>query len=677
MTKRYSVEVGPAQPGETAPRRNYQVPKAPWTTPYQIEGLDTIYNIVQYVVKKYDKKACLASRKIIDIHVEEKEITRKVEGQEVKSKKQWQYYELSPYEMQTYSQVGQDVSNIASGLIKLGIKPDGQERFHIYCSTCADWLKTAFACNAQGIPVVTAYDTLGEEGLTVSMTETHTVGVLLDNYNIRSLIGPLKTAKQIRIVIHKDELESEEDKKAMDELLEAHPHLQHYSVGQLLALGKENPVPASPPKPEDTALIMYTSGSSGTPKGVVLLNKTVAAGVAGVVGIIDYKIVHPGDRFLAYLPLAHILELTVEMSALMWGATLGYGNPKTLSDVSVRNCAGDIREFKPHILVGVPAVWESVRKGIMAKIKALPSVTQKIFWSAYHLKLKMASMGIRYFPFDFVFKKVREATGGNIRFMFSGGAALSTDTQIFLTNLIAPLILGYGLTETNANVAILNPDKFEYGSVGEITPAVTVKLVDTPELNYYAKNNQGELWIKGDPVSPHYYENEKETKEAYTEDGWFKTGDICEFLPNGHLKIIDRKKSLVKTVNGEYIAVEKLESLYRHNQYVLNICIYADSSRAKPVAIVVPMENAVKGLCKELGVDYHDDVAHDSKVKSAIFKSLIQTAKDTGLRPYEQISDIVISEIEWTPQNGFLTSAQKLQRKKIVESVKKDLDATK
>lgn len=677
MGKKYVVDVGPAVPGETAPKRNAGAAKEERTTLYNIEGLDTVYKLVQYCIKKYETRQCMGSRKILKAYEEEKEITRKVDGKEVKAKKTWQYYELSPFSYITYKQLGENITDIASGLIKLGLKPNGEERFHVYAQTSADWMQTALACNSQGIPVVTAYDTLGEEGLMLSMTQTHTVGVFLDNYNIRSLINPLKQATEIRIVIHKDALESDNEKKAMEELVAAHPHLKHYSLDEIKALGKENPVPASPPDPDDTALIMYTSGSSGTPKGVVLLNKGVAAGVAGVTGIIDQKVVLPGDRLLAFLPLAHILEFTFELAALAWGAVLGYGNPKTVSETSVRNSVGDIREFKPNIMVGVPAVWEGVRKGIMAGIKSQPALTQKLFWAAYNLKLKMASYGVHYFPFDFIFKRVREATGGQLRFVFSGGAALSQDTQVFISNLIAPLVLGYGLTETNANAAILHPGKFEYGTVGELAYAVTAKLVDASELGYFAKNNQGELWLRGLPVSPHYYENEKETTEAYTEDGWFKTGDICEFLPNGHLKIIDRKKSLVKTLKGEYIAVEKLESVYRHNQYVANICIYVDSGRVKPVAIIVPMENALKDLCNELGVDYHDDVAHEPVVKKAIYKSLIDTARANNLKSVEQISGVVVSRIEWTPQNGYLTSAQKLQRKMIVDNVREELDETK
>ncbi|CAN6630008.1 long-chain-fatty-acid--CoA ligase 1 [Trichomonascus vanleenenianus] len=674
--KVHAVPIGePEREGETPIYRNVGAKDALWTSPENIPEITTIYKLVQWAVKQYGNRNCMGSRTIVDVHEESKEVTKKVDGVDQKVTKSWKYFELSDYKYITFNELNTIISDLASGLVHIGIKPNNEERIHLYAQTSASWMQMSLAANSQGIPCVTAYDTLGEEGLTHSMVETETVAVFTDNDILDTLVNPLKKADKIRYIIYRDAMENPDENEAVKKLKEVHPDVKLYSFDDILKLGRENRVPASPPKPEDVALIMYTSGSTGTPKGVVLLNSTVVAGVAGVVGNINRKIIGSKDRILAFLPLAHILEYTVELATLFWGAQLGYGTVKTISDASVRHCKGDIREFKPTILVGVPAVWENVRKGINNKIKESSGTVQKVFWGAYHTKVKLTQYGIPTGLIDnLIFKKVRDATGGNLRFTFNGGAAISQETQTFITTLIAPMIIGYGLTETNANTCLLTPNSFEIGIQGEPTHAVELKLIDVPDAGYYAKNNQGEILVRGNAVSPYYFKNETETKNSFTEDGWFQTGDIGEWTPAGCIRIIDRKKNLVKTLNGEYIALEKLEAIYRSNQYVANVCIYADPNRVKPVAIIVPVEKAVHDLCNELGIDIHEDVAHDPKIIKKVHQSVLDTGKEGGLKGVELVAGVVMSKVEWTPQNGYLTSAQKLQRKKILADNKDDVE---
>lgn len=162
----------------------------------------------------------------------------------------------------------------------------------------------------------------------------------------------------------------------------------------------------------------------------------------------------PGDGLLTYLPLAHILEFVFENACLYWGGTMGYANPKTISDNSTKNCAGDIREFKPSIMVGVPAVWETVRKGVVAKVSHSSIVLQQMFWAAMSAKNMMLNTGLPGSGIgagvldNVVFKKVKDATGGRLRICMSGGGPISKETQNFISMAIAPMIVGYGLTET-------------------------------------------------------------------------------------------------------------------------------------------------------------------------------------------------------------------------------------
>jgi long-chain acyl-CoA synthetase len=246
---------------------------------------------------------------------------------------------------------------------------------------------------------------------------------------------------------------------------------------------------------------------------------------------------------------------------------MGYGSPKTLSDVSVRNCKGDIRELKPTVLVGVPAVWETVKKGIVAKVNQGNPLVKSLFWSALGTKSFLMSTGLPGAAVldALVFKKVKEATGGRLRICMNGGGPIAKDTQRFISLAITPMGSGYGLTETTAMGALMDPCHWTDQALGDIPSSIEVKLVDFADAGYYTTNKppQGEIWIRGAPVADGYYENDKETQESFTGDGWFKTGDVGEWDSNGHIKIIDRKKNLVKTLHGEYIALEKVRSCFR------------------------------------------------------------------------------------------------------------------
>lgn len=687
----YSVEVGKAaNEHETAPRRNVTTAKAPVTRPPNY-SCSTVYEFAMEAFGKGGNRQAMAWRDVIDIHDEKKMVTKKIDGKEQQVEKTWQYFELSPYRHNSYKELGSIMHDLGRGLVKIGVKPNQKERLHIYASTSHKWMKMFLGAQSQNIPVVTAYDTLGEKGLIHSMVQTETNVMFTDNSLLQSLIVPLQQTPEMKYIIYNEPI-VESDKRhdgqlylnaknAINKLKEVRPDIKFYSFDELLELGHKakDEVELNLPKPEDISCIMYTSGSTGDPKGVVLTHANIVAGVGGVTSNVG-NIINSHDRVIAFLPLAHIFELAFELISFYWGGVLGYATVKTLTSNSVRNCQGDLQEFKPTVMVGVAAVWETVRKGILAQIGKLPTVSQKIFWTAYHAKIKMKryhipggdSLG------NLVFKKIKQATGGQLRYTLNGGSPISIDAQEFISNLICPMLIGYGLTETVANTTVLQPNRFELGVAGDLTGAVTVKLVDVEDLGYLAKNNQGEIWIKGASVLKEYYKNPEETSKVLTSDGWFLTGDIGEWTSNGHLKVIDRKKNLVKTLNGEYIALEKLESVYRSNPYVQNICVYADQSKVKPVGILVPNLGPLGELAESIGVVKEaDDVEnhlHDSKLQKAVLDQLLKTGKSQGLNGIELLQGIVFFHDEWTPQNGFVTSAQKLKRKDILNAVKEDVD---
>lgn len=695
MAYQVNVPVGDAKKGETAPYRNAKVAKAPLVRPIGWK-CSTVHEFFNEAADRHGKQRKVqAWRELTDVHFETKTVQKKVDGKLVDVDKTWTYYEKSDYHHWTYAQLQENVNDYGRGLVQLGVTPGGSERMHIFASTSPKWMRSFLAAQSQSIPVVTAYDTLGEEGVTHSMIQTESVAIFTDNALLPKLINPIQKATNVRYIIHSDPIDAsdkrgegslyKEAKEAADKILEVRPDVKIISYDEIVALGKKSrkEIDFCLPKPEDVSCIMYTSGSTGTPKGVVLTHANIVAGIGGVslnvYGHIDTK-----DRVIAFLPLAHIFELVFELMVFYWGGTIGYASVKTLTDASCRNCEGDMKTFKPTVMVGVAAVWESVKKGIISQIEKQPSTTQKVFWAAYSAKETAKKYHLPLIPSlvdNVIFKKIKAATGGQMKIMLNGGSPLSGETQRFISNTIGPMLIGYGLTETCANTCVLDPDHYEFDVAGSLVGSVTVKLIDVPDAGYFAKDNKGEVLIQGAPVLREYFLNDEETTKAFEyEKGWFSTGDIGQWMPNGALKLIDRKKNLVKTQNGEYIALEKLESIYRSNKYVANICCYADENHVKPVGIVMANEPQVSQLIVDLGLSKSSDnieVQHflnDPKLLKAMNKSILDTGKKGGLEGIELILGICLVEEEWTPENGFVTSAQKLQRKKILASVQDKVD---
>lgn len=375
--------------------------------------------------------------------------------------------------------------------------------------------------------------------------------------------------------------------------------------------------------------------------------------MAGVFSCIE-ETVSSRDTILAYLPQAHIFELVMENLVLSFGASLGYGSPRTLSDVSVKNCAGDMRELKPTVLVGVPQVWETVRKGVTQKVEGSSALVRALFWGAFNYKTFMTAHNLPLAGiFDgIVFKKVREMTGGRLRFIMNGASGISDGTKHFLSVVVAPMLAGYGLTETGATGALGSPLQYTSSAIGPVPASVDVKLVSLPDIGYSTETTppQGEIWVKGPSVFSEYYENPEETAKAKTEDGWFKTGDIGEFDANGHLKVIDRVKNLIKLQGGEYIALEKLESIYRGSDYVHNIMVEGSMEHPRPIAIIFPNEKVFAAKAAELGVDEHS-MYKDPKMNAEVYRDMLAQAKKAGLVSIEMIAAVVITDEEWTPVN--------------------------
>ena len=269
----YTCEVpGIQKPeGETIPRRNLVAKDGLRNTPQ--EGIDTLYDVLRYSAAKFGNAKAVGARKIVNVHEETKKIKKMIDGQEQEVDKKWQYFELSPYSYKSFVEFEQMALTVGSALAHLGYKPN--DRMHLFAATSMQWLASAHGAISQSLAIVTAYDTLGEEGLTHSMQQTHAKIMFTDPELLPKLVKPFNKTKDVSVVVYSTKNDAKQ--KDIDALTSAHPHLKVISFDQLLSLGNDNPAEPIPPKADDLACIMYTSGSTGTPKGVMIKHRNVVA----------------------------------------------------------------------------------------------------------------------------------------------------------------------------------------------------------------------------------------------------------------------------------------------------------------------------------------------------------------------------------------------------------------
>uniref|UniRef100_A0A8C2CY01 Arachidonate--CoA ligase n=1 Tax=Cyprinus carpio TaxID=7962 RepID=A0A8C2CY01_CYPCA len=382
---------------------------------------------------------------------------------------------------------------------------------------------------------------------------------------------------------------------------------------------------------------------------------------------------YPQDVLISFLPLAHMFERVVEGVLLVHGARIGYfqGDIRLLMD--------DLKTLKPTIFPVVPRLLNRMfDKVLLFSYANTPLKRWLLDFATSRKEAELKSGVVRKDSMwdKLIFSKVQASLGGRVRLMITGAAPVSPTVLTFLRAALGcQFYEGYGQTECTAGCTMSLPGDWTAGHVGAPLPCNFVKLLDVPEMNYFAANGEGEVCVKGSNVFQGYLKDPERTSEAIDKDGWLHTGDIGKWLPNGTLKIIDRKKHIFKLAQGEYIAPEKIENIYIRSDPVAQVFVHGDSLQACLVGIVVPDPDFLPGWAKRRGIEgSYTEMCKSKELKNAILEDIIRLGKEAGLKSFEQVRDIALHMEMFSVQNGLLTPTLKAKRTELRNHFREQID---
>lgn len=629
-------------------------------------NLNTMEKVFSYVAGQFSTKDCLGTREIIS-ETKEKQPDGKVHLK----------YDLGNYKWISFRQFGDSAEKFGRGLRELGLEP--RERLVMLAETRADWIIAAYGCFQNSLTIVTLYTNLGDSGIVhgVNETEVSTIICSYETYGkVRAVLDQLPNVKNIIVMedLAGKPLQVGEVREGVKVVpFKACIELGGDCVGNGAGTVTQK---ACPPGPNDLAIIMYTSGSTGVPKGVMLSHHNLVSAMGSLCNIADFR---PNkDRYIAFLPLAHVLELLAESSCLMYGIKIGYSSSLTLTTKSskVKNgCKGDANVLKPTLMCTVPIILERIYKSIVDTMKRQGWWAEELFHYMVAYKMKWQDRG-----FDTpllnktIFRKIRYFLGGKVRLMLSGGAPLGDETHgLARTCLCVPIMQGFGLTETTACATVTSIRDRTTGRVGAPLMNVDMKLLNWEEGGYRVTDKpspRGEIHIGGDNVAVGYFNNEKATgEEFYEAEGrrWFRTGDIGAFQHDGVLKIIDRKKDLIKLQHGEFVSYGRVESILTTAPIIESICSYGDPSKDFIVAIIIPDKHKLKNIEAAQNLSVAEAVDDPDVIKEVV-KQVKEYGIKNGLKGFEIPARVLLVNDEWTAENGLVTAAFKIRRKFIVQN---------
>jgi long-chain acyl-CoA synthetase len=412
-------------------------------------------------------------------------------------------------------------------------------------------------------------------------------------------------------------------------------------------------------KPEDLATIIYTSGTTGEPKGVMLTHGNLATNINYSTGPMGFG---EKDTCISFLPLSHVTARHLDYAMMCHGARLAYC-PK------FDNLAVAMKDVKPTIFVAVPRVYEKIRQAVEGKSGASPAKAKILRWALGVGRKSRGEVMAGRVPKGaswqlankLVFGKIRDAFGGCVDAFISGGAPLGMDTAGWFADVGIRIFEGYGLTETSPVISVNYPNAYRIGTVGKALANVECRFAE-----------DGELEVKGPSIFSGYWKKAKETAEAFTSDGWFKTGDIGNMDKDGFLSITDRKKELLKTSGGKLIAPQPIENMLKANLLIGQAALVGDKHKFACV-LISPNFQALKGWARTQGITTgdHAELVKDAKVVKA-YQDIVDKV-NMGLANYESMKRMSLVPDEWSVEDGTLTPSMKLKRRVVEKRYTKEI----
>ncbi len=552
------------------------------------------------------------------------------------------------------------VRSLSRALLTLGVQP--QENVGVFSQNCLQYVATDFA--SYGIRAVTVpfYATSSEQQLQYIINDTRMRLLFVgeqEQYDKAHVVQALCHTLE-RIIVFDDSVRlAEHDATTM-----YFKDLMALDDGK--ACADELQKRLDDRNEDDLVNILYTSGTTGEPKGVMLTYGQFHAAL-----VENDKVVPVGedDRVMTFLPITHIFERGWMVLCLTEGATL-------ILNTDPHRIQLSMRETRPTCMSAVPRFWEKVYAGVMATIEEASPMRQKLFRRAleigYKVNVELRSQGLKPpLALSLKYKAINKTVLSLARKHFgldrpnifpTAGALVSREVESFVKSLGLNMIVGYGLTESLATVSCDHKGKpFTIGSVGRPLEGVDIR---------FGENN--EILLKGPTITRGYYQREALNKEAFTEDGYFRTGD-AGYMKDGELYLMERIKDLYKTSNGKYVAPQAVESLLLVDKYIEQVAVIADQ-RKFVSALIVPAYAMLENYARQSGIPFNgrEDLCHNAKI-NAMLMERINTLQQ-GLAGYEQVKRFTLLTQPFTVENGELTNTLKTRRRVIAKNYKGIID---
>jgi len=550
------------------------------------------------------------------------------------------------------------VKAISLGLRELGIKPG--DKVAIISENRPEWALTDYACLCARAADVPIYPTLTAKQTEYILRDSESVAAFCSTKGqvdkVLEVRGELPGLKYI-IAFDADAAAGQPGIMAL-----AAVEAKGRAAASQHPRWKEDALTVGP---DDLATLIYTSGTTGDPKGVMLSHHNLWSNVQAVLQMIP---IGAGDECLSMLPLSHSYERMVDYTLFQAGVIINYAE-------SFDTVAANLGEVKPTVVLSIPRLYEKVYARVLENALSGSAIKRAIFFWAKRTGEQWATLSLAGLPIPgglrfkkkiadrLVFAKLQARTGGRIRFFVSGAAPLSTDIAKFFYSAGLPVIEGYGLTETSP-VLTLNPlDRIKLGTVGRAIPGVELKIA-----------SDGEIFARGPNIMQGYYKLPEATRETVDQDGWLHTGDIGELDTDGYLKITDRKKELLKTAGGKYIAPQPIEMAVKRNKFVANAMVSGDR-RKFPIILIVPNFDNLERWAQERSLTYGSrgqlielaDV--QAKVEREVMSMLAHLAR------FETPKKVLLLEKDFTIESGELTPTLKVKRRVVEKNYKDKIDA--